>query len=379
LGEVKQRDFDEYCNRDKEVEQLTAEVVTGLTDPKEKSKAIWDYVISEVSTTYDYKSYYFAHDKMSELLETKSGSGEGKNLLLVEMHRAAGLQAWPVLISTRDHAKLDPDNPDLRQFNYIIAYVQFDHGFEFFDCANKLSPYGLLSPNCLTNGGLLVNDKESQLIRIREKGIYSGRTDRTRMYVDAEGIVTCSTSCDFRGYYASAFGRRYERKEPQEFVEDNFMDRLDTEYELGEYECRLDSADSFVMSVDYTAQDLVEHLDNNLLIKPVSFAYRSNPFESEKRFFPVDFNYPFTYKNAVEVFVLDSVAQFELPADVEAEIGGATFTRESQTTDSSVVIVSTMIIEKPEFAPTVYPALRDFFDKVALSSADEVVAILASE
>lgn len=378
LGQEVQDGFDDYCNKRKDIKKLSEEVTAGLATPREKSQAIFEFVTSEYVTTYEYNYWYFAREKIADLLQEKSGTGEEKNILLVEMHQAVDIPAWTVMISTRSNSKFDPGYPDLRQFDYIIAFVQFGNDYEFLDCANKLSPYGLLPPQCLTNGGLLVDGEKSQLVRIREKAIFSGRTDRTRMYVDSEGQVTCSTSCDFRGYYASMYGRRYERKQPDEFIEDYFMSRMDTEYTLGNYECRLDSADSFVMTVDYTAEDMVTQLDNNLLIKPVSYAYRSNPFKSEKRFFPVDFNYPFTYKNAVEIFVADDVGQYILPEDVSHRVAGASFVRESKTTDSSVVVVSTLIIDQPEFAPNVYSRLRNFFEQVALASEDEVTAILVS-
>ncbi len=379
LGEQAQGWLDDYCNKDDDIERLARDITAGLASEREKSKAIFDHVTSEYSTTYQYNDWYMAREKMAGLLEEKSGTAEEKNILLVKMHAAANIPAWPVLISLRSHGKLDPGIPDLRQFNYVIAYVQFQSGFEYVDCANKLSLYGLLPPQCLTNGGLLLDGEKSQLVRVREKGVYSGRSDLTRMYVDREGLVTCSSSCDFRGYYASGYGRDYERSKPEEFVEDRLVKRLDIEYTLGDYACRLDSADSFVMTIDYTASDLEEQLDNNLLITPVSYAYRSNPFKSEKRFFPVDFTYPFTYRNAVEVFVQDSVTQFILPEDLSHSISGASFTRECKTTDSSAIVISTLSIEKPEFSPTAYSALRDFFDKVALASEDEVTAVLPTE
>jgi len=87
------------------------------------------------------------------------------------------------MISTRDRAKLDPDYPDLRQFDYLIAFVQFGNDYEFLDCSSRLTPYGLLPPNCLVDGGLLLDGKESQLVRVRGKVIYSGRTDQTSMSV----------------------------------------------------------------------------------------------------------------------------------------------------------------------------------------------------
>ncbi len=379
LGESMQKFFDDYRNKKGDVRKLAEEATVGLTEPREISRALYDYVAGEFATVDDIQGRWFAHDHTAGILEEKKGTGEEKNLLLAKMHQALGLQTWPVMISTRDHARFDSRFVDLRQFNYIINYVQFDDGYVFLDCAGRLSPYGLLPPRCVTQGGLLVEGKKSELIRISQQGLYSGRTDRTRMYIDNLGQATCSTVCSFRGYYASLYGRRYESREPEKFIEEYFLDRLDIEYALGDYECQLDSADSFVMTADYASEDLVVALDNNLLVKPVSYAFRTNPFKSEKRFFPVDFSYPRTYKNIVELFVTSNVEEYLLPEDVTQDIAGAKFTRKSEATDSSAIVVSTLLIENPEFPPRLYRRIRDLFGTVALATEDEITVVLATE
>jgi len=377
-GEHLQKYFDEYCNREKDAKRLAEQVTAGMVTPREKSRAIYDFLAGGYRTVFDYTSRYFAHERMSELMETKSGSGEEKNLLLVRMHQAVDIPAWPVVISTRDHAKFDAGYADLRQFNYLICFAQFGNEYEFIDCSSRLSPYGVLPPNCLADGGLLVDGKQSQLVKILSRNVTSDRVDRSIMVVDADAVVTCSTTCTFSGYYASHYADRYERITPEEFIDDYFMERLDAEPTLGKYECRLDSAGSFVLNLDFSTGDLVTRLDNNLLIKPVGYAYRTNPFEKQKRFFPVDFTYPFTYENVVEILVHDSVIRYELPADTSDRIVGASFYRETKATDSSVVVQSILKIERPEFLPVAYTMLREFFGRVARAGEDEVVATLAA-
>ena len=375
-AEFLEQRFGEYQNAKGDIRKLAEQITGELATPREKSRAIYDRIVSEYRTTNEYTHGYFGHERMSELLETRSGTGEEKNLLLVQMHKEADIPAWPVMISTRDHAKLDPDYPDLRQFDYLIAFVQFGNEYEFLDCSSRLTPYGLLPPNCLVDGGLLLDGKESQLVRVRGQSIFSGRTDLTTMSIGEDGLVTCSTLCSFRGYYASSYGRRYERTTPEEFVKDEFLSNLNTEYQLGRHECRLDSADSFVLTVDYTAPDLVNKLDNNLVIQPVGYAFRNNPFESKRRFFPVDFNYPFTYKNVVNIRVTDSVQRYMLPADTVVTIPGASFARECRQTGSDANVTTTLIIERPEFLPDAYSQLRNFFDQVARAGEDDVTAVL---
>lgn len=378
LGKDFQQWLDDYCNKEGDIEKLAEEITAGLTGDRDKSRAIYDYVTNNYKTTEEYDSRYFMHEKIEKLLEEKHGTSEGKNVLLCELHQAAGMPAFPVLLSRRSHGQFYPDFPYLPQFDYMITFVQMGNSYEFLDASSRLSPYGVLPPGCLVSGGLLIDGEKSQLVRITQKTLYSGRTDRTRVHLAADGTVACTTSCNFRGYYASLYGGRYETSEPEEFVTEYFLDNLEADYTLGDYKCALDTANEFVLTMDYSSDDLTEILDNNLLVKTVSYSFRDNPFKREKRFFPVDFQYPLTYRNVMEVVVDGPIQEFVLPEDFTCNCSGATFERKTVVRDSIVVVDSKLTVEKPQFLPFAYKNLRDFFDKVALSSEDELAFVMAA-
>ncbi|MBU0985448.1 MAG: DUF3857 domain-containing protein, partial [candidate division Zixibacteria bacterium] len=217
LGKLEQEWFDEYCNKRKDITKLADSVTAGLVDPRAKSRKLTAFVQTGYTTSDEYLHGFFHHEKIETLLAERMGTGEGKNLLLVELHKAAGLSAWPVLISRRDHGRLVAGNPDLQQFDYMIAVVQFDDGWEFLDASNRLNPYGLLPPDCLCGAGLLVDGEQSELVRITQKSVMSSRTDKSLLRVAADGNVSCSTSSCFTGYYAAMYTRRHDRQAEKDF------------------------------------------------------------------------------------------------------------------------------------------------------------------
>lgn len=375
-GEDADKILANYRNKKKDVKKLAEKITAGLTTPTEKSKALYQYVINEFKTVNEYKNWYFYHDKMSGLLEEMSETPEGKNVLLCDLHAAVGIDAFPIMIRPRKSGRINIEDPNLAQFNYIIAYVEFEKSYVLLDATSKMYKYGLLPPNYLVGGGLLLDGKASQLVTLSVLPAESHRTDVTRIYIDAEGAAVCSTECRFTGYYATAFARIYEKSKPDEFVNDYFMDRLDSECTLGDYECGADSLGRFVVSMDFSSDDMITTLDNNLIVPTVHFAYRSNPFKSEKRFFPVDFQYPRSYLTVVAIYPEAGVQMFTPPEDLSFEIPGASFIRESTVTDSVVILKSIMTISQPEFKPASYKALRDFFEKVALNYQDETIVTL---
>jgi transglutaminase-like putative cysteine protease len=373
---VKFQDYlGDYVDNRKEVANLARDITANATAPRDKSRAIYAYVTSAYRTTTEFAGQWFAHDRLSEMLLEKVGTAEEKNVLLAELHRALDIPAFPVLISTRDRGKITIESPDLSQFNYLVTFAQFGDQWEFLDASNRYTPYGLLPPNCITNAGLLIDGVNSELVAITVKPAASHRTDLTRMYVSTQGAVACSTQSVFTGYYASDYGERYDNSDtPLDFVKTHYTERTGGVCTLGAYECTLDSLNRFRVSVSYASEDLKRTLDNNVIVKPVRYVYRENPFKSEKRFFPVDFAYPFVYSNVVEIHFEDSTAGITLPENLSFEIAGAIFTRECLVNGPVAVIDSKLTVSEPLYLPSQYAAVRDFFDRVARASEDEVAA-----
>lgn len=377
LGE----DFDKYLKKytkkkKKDVKRLAEEIVAGLQTQREKSEAIYNYVSSEFKNKSS--NLYLSNETLADLLKSKIGTPEEKNLLLIELHRQLGMDAKPLLISTRSHARFHPRAPDLRDFNYLIAYVSLDDGSDFVDVSDRFSEYGILPPECLTEGGLLIDGAESALISMTVGNVHSARQDVTKMYVSDTGVVTCSLTCKLSGYYASEYSKLYDTETGEDFLQDHLMEFVQDDYELLDSSFARDSVDRFVMSANYTSRDLVTELDNNLIIRPVCYEFGENPFKSKQRFFPVDFMYPFTFKNVVEIHCEHPPGRYLLPEDIDIAIPGMSLERWSAVKDGIAVVVTEFAVKRPTFDPSQYDKVREIFQKMAEADAGEVTALFAS-
>jgi len=379
IGEKFQFYIDDYINEKGTIEKLIDSLISGINDNLEKAKTIYEYVSREYKTKDNEKGYYFNHDKLSGLLVGKSGAGDEKNILLIQMLNAADLQAWPVLIGTRDKAVFNPKLYQAQQFNRIIALVNLNPEYYYLDATSEYCPFGFLPPESRATGGLLVDDKNSELVKIIINDPNTFRRDVTDMHVNHDGTVTCSTSVQFCGYFASHYGKRCDEKKAAEFVEDYFLDKLDVSYRMNDPCFKHDSLDRLEMNVTYSLDDYVRQLDNNLVIKPVQYYFRENPFKSENRFFPVDFNYPFIYQNMVRISFEDSVISRTLPEPIQLEIPGGSFKRECMYDGNNVIVNSQLAINKPFFPQNFYGRLRDFFIQATAAAEDEVIVGIASK
>ncbi len=361
LGEAATKVVDSYAGNGKDIKKLVA-TITDTSSAKQESRArtIYRYVCDSIKTKGPGGN--LASGSLKDIIKQRYGSSNDKNILLTEMLKQAGIDAWPVWISTRDNGAFKPQVYQIAQLNHIITYAVVDSVGLFLDASTRYCPYGTLPPNSMSNGGVILDGENSEPIRIFTVIPNSQRKDITEMTIDSNGDVSCSTSVALSGFFMSSYGALYEAEEPDSFVIDRFLDKMSDDFKLGTYTFVVDT-DGFECQLDmnYTVNDGAETLDRNVLVSPLVSLFRTNPFTLKKREFPVDFQYPFTYENIVKIHCTDSATLIQKPPDTSFFIDGAKYLYNITVDGSTVTVYSKLILERPQFISKQYADLRQFF------------------
>lgn len=124
--------------------QAKADALTkGLKTPEEKLQAIFNDValhIHYVSLSFGIGRYQ-PHDA-AETLDNEYGDCKDKHTLLVALLKAAGMEAWPVLIPSS--RQLDAATPSPAQFDHVITLVQLNGKQVWMDSTAEVAPVGIL-------------------------------------------------------------------------------------------------------------------------------------------------------------------------------------------------------------------------------------------
>ncbi len=362
-----------YLSKPRQFKKMVHDITKGFDTRYEKSKAIYDYVCTKIETRQ--QGYYAVtdHDNLAKMVREGYGTAWEKNLLLLEMLKAARIKAWPILICTRDQAKFDPRWFDLKQFSHLIIFTEVEQGGIYLDATSKYCAYGTLPPLCRVDGGLLVDRDHSELVRVVTNDPTSMRVDMHKIRLTADGSAACSTVSLFSGYLAAEYGRRYETHSPDKFIAGDLLSQPLSAYHPGGHNCDLDSLNRLKVAADYTLDGCGRWLDNNLVVQPLTCMFENNPFSSRDRFFPVDFNYKFTYQDIVQLEAPEGATVAELPSDTTIVSDGVTFVRQSIGNGTVATIETKLEIDKPFYQVGEYGRLRNFFDQVAALEADRVV------
>ncbi len=125
------------------IQAKAAALTKGLTTDDEKMKAIFSAVA--LHTHYIGISFgvgrYQPH-AADDVLSNEYGDCKDKHTLLATLLRAAGIEAWPVLISSS--RELDPAVPSPAQFDHVITVVPRDGKLIWMDATEEVAPVGAL-------------------------------------------------------------------------------------------------------------------------------------------------------------------------------------------------------------------------------------------
>jgi len=126
-----------------EIRVKAAELTKNAVDDTARVHAIYAYV----STKFRYIGIDFGIGRYqphaaSDVLDNQYGDCKDKHTLLASLLEAAGIKAYPALISTRH--QLDPEVPSPAQFDHVISVVPQGASLLWLDTTPEVAPFAYL-------------------------------------------------------------------------------------------------------------------------------------------------------------------------------------------------------------------------------------------
>ena len=172
--------------------------VKKLSTNEEKLRSVYNYVRSSMSWNgFNSRS---AEDGIKDAWNRKSGTNGEINLILVNLLKEAGLDAYPLLVSERWHGKVKTDYPFIDQFNTVYAYVAVNDKKYFLDGTDKFTPAGIIPKDILNTTALLVNRKIGGLITVTNDEMLFSEYIHTTAEIDKDGNVNGEAVIKSEGY-----------------------------------------------------------------------------------------------------------------------------------------------------------------------------------
>lgn len=351
-------------------------IVKGETDPEKKMNLIFNYVKNNIKWDDKYNEYTKATSQKA-VIEKKSGNSAEINLLLYSLLRDAGLECYPVLLSTRSNGA-HPGYPMATNFNNVIIESAIGDKKYLLDAVDKNHVSGMIDYQNLNHKGLKIN---VDAITGEWIPIEFSNPSRTSIFynlkLDTDNKFSGTLYVSSNNYAGLRQRDKYQSAATeQEYLKNYKADK--TGLEISNYKIvnLTDPEQALEESMDITIEDNIEEAGNLSYFMPLLFERtKENPFTLIERNFPVDFAYPSeeSYRVVIDfpaTYKLEKLPKsekFKLPDDA------GSFTIMYAAEDNKISVLSKINFVKSTFTADEYYNLKELFKNIVRKQSEQIV------
>jgi len=346
--------------------------IAAATTPEEKAKRLYAYVRDNFTCT-DYSDLWLGQT-LKNVLKTRNGTVSEINLLLIAMLRHAGIDADPVILSTRTHGYTYALYPIMSKFNYVICDANINGKQFFLDATHPRLGFGKLTPACY-NGHARIINSSATAIELSPDSLMERKFTSIMLNTDEKGEMTGSLQQQ-PGYFES----HEIREKVKEKGKDEFFQEVKKAYgqDVELVNPKIDSLDNLEESVavhyDFKLSTSKEDL---MYINPMfGEGYKENTFKSVERKYPVEMPYTVDEIYTFSMFVPEGYVVDELPKSILVklnEAGDGQFEYRISESGGTISMRSRIQLKRAYYSPVEYEMLREFFNLVVKKHSEQIV------
>ena len=345
-----------------------------LDNPKEAEQVqrIFDFVQSRMH--WNGNVSYMSELGVKKAYKEKTGNSADINLMLVAMLRYAGLEANPIITSTRSNGVAI--FPSRFAYNYVIAGVKLNANGEtlFLDATSKNTVPNILPIKVLNwSGRILISSEASQEIAIQPKK-HSTKNYTILAEIVDEKIIKGKVREVSNEYFALLF-----REKDGLLTNKSLIEKLESKYDgISVSALEVQNEKSKPVTVTYTFENnnLLENIGDKVYFSPLLFmAMTDNPFKSEKRDYPIEFDFPQSNNFNISIKVPKNYEVESFPSSVNYrnQDGSLGFNFNSSISDNVIQISATFKINNLLIAAEDYGDLKTFFKEIINKQTEKIV------
>ncbi|RFN59772.1 transglutaminase domain-containing protein [Marixanthomonas ophiurae] len=311
--------FGDQLKRDNYFDDDIDNLLSGVSDPTEKMIKIYEFVKGKMNWNKFVGLY--AQEGTKDAYKKGSGNAADINLLLVSMLRYAGLNANPVLVSTKSHGI--PLFPTRNGFNYVIAAVENGNNTILFDATIKEGEPNVLQPELLNWQGRVVRENRSSSWVSLYPSKHAVQSTMMNLAINKDDYsITGSAQNRFTGHYALGKRKSFINVKEEDIRKKLEENSGETEISNIAFENLKNLYQPVSLKYDFKNFDALEEIGGKLYFSPLLFlAMDENPFKLNERSYPIDFNYPIKDRYIVTVDIPEGYTIESLPESAAFALG----------------------------------------------------------
>jgi len=379
---------EDFVNKRKAMEQALPGIISAADSPEAKALKIYARVQKVRNTSYEVEKteqeQKRAKEKGSNNVEEVWKRGYGNrydiNCLFLELARAAGLDAYPVRIATRDDHFFNPKVMRASDLNWVIIGVKLNGKDAYFDPGSAFSPFGVL-PWAETGVPGLKLDKEggTWITTPSPEPSESQIVRKADLTLTTEGSLEGKLTVTFTGLEAQR--RRVEERNEDEasrkkLLEDYVKEIIPAtiEVELTNKPDWTSSSPSMVVEYSLKVPGWVSGAGKRALCPVGLFgAPEKHMYEHSTRVHPIYFRYRYEKMDDVRIQLPLGWQVSSLPQPLNTDAKVMLYTLKAENDKGSLHVERHLRNGLSYLEVKYYGALRDFYQVVRTGDEQQVV------
>jgi len=321
------------------------------------------------------ESVWISHEGLEYAYGKKLGNSAEVNLCLLILLHKLGIEAYPVILSTRSNGTLPNFSVSLSKFNYVIIQATIDQKNYLLDATEKYLPIDMLPERALNEKGFLMNKEEFSWIDLipQKKNKW---LNIANLKLKEDGSL--NGELRITGFDYSALNQRIKYKSfnsEAEYLQD--FEKKYSGMSVINYTCsNIDSIQNPVVEkfeVEYKNHSII--LNDKILFNPIILdKLEENPFKIEERLYPVDFIYPSERTDVINIEIPAGYAVDQLPQNIKMVLQNQTanFTMQTNVTGNLIQIMFKLNVKKPIYYTTEYKELKAFYNELVKKQSEMI-------
>ena len=297
------------------------------------------------------------------------------NLLLVAMLRKAGINADPLILSTRDNGTATNAYPLIAEYNYVICVAYIGPKIFKLDASEAFNGFGQLPSSCFNGYGHIINEEKPLPVPLIADSVRETSVTSVFIMNDEKGKAS--------GTYKNQLGKNQSFEVRKEIIESSlssYEKKLQTQNgsELIMENFGIDSLKQYDYPITIHFDFEYKHTSSSdiLYFNPMmDQGYKTNPFKSMERHYPVEMPYLIDETYLLNMDIPSGYQIDEIPKSsrVNYNENEGFFEYIIQKEESSLQMRVRLKLNKAFYPVEEYNTLRDFYAFVVKKESEQIV------
>jgi hypothetical protein len=387
-GKTQNDRVENFVGKRKAMEQAVSQIVGAGDSPEVKLQKTYARVqqIRNISFEAEKTEQEQKREKMREINNVedvwKNGFGNGRQItwLFLGLARAAGLEAYPVLVSRRDQYFFKPNLMNTGQLNDNVVLVKVNGTDLYFDPGTPFTPYGLLPwAETGVTGLRLDKDGGSWVKTSLPAGSDSMIERKASLKLTDSGSLEGKITVTYTGL--EALGRRMEQRNEDDanrkkYLEDQIKESIPVgiDVELTNKPDWQSSSRPLVAEFDLKVPGWVSGAGRRALMPVGLFGgMEKRVFEHANRTHPIYFPFPSERADDVTVDLPLGWQANNIPSVQDVDAKAAVYKIKIENNKGTLHMTRRVNLDLLMVDSKLYPTLRAFFQAVKTGDEQQIV------